>query len=99
METITCDICGKEKILATDTGGGFMVCNECATRDCKTSKCYNETNNENGYCVDCNNRRAEDRQGRCVVCGDDSDMMVSFTSNGVCGKCTRKAHRKAGGNI
>ena len=31
----------------------------------------------------------------CKVCGSTDDFMVAFTTHGVCGKCTRKAHRKA----
>lgn len=31
----------------------------------------------------------------CEVCGSTDDFMVAFTTHKVCGKCTRKAHRKA----
>jgi hypothetical protein len=30
----------------------------------------------------------------CIVCGSTEDFMVAFTTHKVCGKCTRKAHRK-----
>lgn len=32
---------------------------------------------------------------KCKQCGDDSDLMVAFTTHGVCGKCVRKNHLKA----
>lgn len=32
---------------------------------------------------------------KCQQCGDDSDLMVAFTSHKICGKCTRKNHKKA----
>ena len=34
---------------------------------------------------------------KCVQCGDDSDLMVAFTTHGVCGKCVRKNYLKATG--
>jgi len=31
----------------------------------------------------------------CTQCGDDSDLLVAFTAVKICGKCTRKNHKKA----
>ena len=31
----------------------------------------------------------------CESCGNTVDLLTQFTRNGVCGACTRKAHRKA----
>ena len=33
---------------------------------------------------------------KCEQCGDDTDLMLTFTAHKICGKCTRKNHRKAG---
>lgn len=32
---------------------------------------------------------------RCKQCGSDDDAMVAHTKYQICGKCTRKNHRKA----
>jgi predicted nucleic acid-binding Zn ribbon protein len=32
---------------------------------------------------------------KCEQCGDDTDLMLTFTAHKICGKCTRKNHRKA----
>ena len=34
---------------------------------------------------------------RCSQCGKDEDLLTGFSANKVCGKCTRKSHRKAVG--
>lgn len=31
---------------------------------------------------------------RCKQCGDDNDTLVAYTRDQICGKCTRKNHRK-----
>jgi len=31
----------------------------------------------------------------CKQCGDDNDILTAFTADKICGKCTRKNHRKA----
>lgn len=31
----------------------------------------------------------------CKQCGDTNDLMIAFTDNQICGKCTRKNHKKA----
>lgn len=31
----------------------------------------------------------------CEQCGNTNDFMVIFTDSKICGKCTRKNHRKA----
>jgi len=31
----------------------------------------------------------------CEQCGDDTDLLLAFTAHKICGKCTRKNHRKA----
>lgn len=31
----------------------------------------------------------------CIQCGDTNDFMVIFTDLQICGKCTRKNHKKA----
>ena len=33
----------------------------------------------------------------CIQCGNDTDLMIAFTAHKVCGKCTRKNHKKAMG--
>lgn len=33
----------------------------------------------------------------CVVCGDDSDLLVAFTKYKICGECARKNYLKATG--
>jgi len=37
-------------------------------KDCKNTRCYNETNNTNGYCHDCVNRQREDASARMASC-------------------------------
>jgi len=32
---------------------------------------------------------------KCLQCGDDSDLLLAFTAHKICGKCTRKNHKKA----
>ena len=32
---------------------------------------------------------------RCKQCGDDSDSMIAYTKNQICGKCTRLNHERA----
>jgi NMD protein affecting ribosome stability and mRNA decay len=31
----------------------------------------------------------------CKQCGDDNDLLLAFTANKICGKCTRANHKKA----
>jgi hypothetical protein len=31
----------------------------------------------------------------CQQCGDDNDLLTAFTQNKICGKCTKKNHKKA----
>lgn len=35
----------------------------------------------------------------CKQCGDNNDLMVIFTENKVCGKCTRKNHKNMLGDL
>lgn len=31
---------------------------------------------------------------KCIQCGNENDLMVSFSKYQICGKCTRKNHNK-----
>lgn len=31
---------------------------------------------------------------KCAQCGEDKDLMVAFSKYQICGKCTRKNHKK-----
>ncbi len=37
----------------------------------------------------------EASSSKCTQCGDTNDLMVIFTDLKICGKCTRKNHKKA----
>jgi len=32
---------------------------------------------------------------KCKKCGNENDLMVEFTNDGLCGKCTQANHKKA----